>query len=54
MMGAAKQVSNQRVFMDQDLRVDSAPPEQFFHHPQTGKAQKFLSRFFVLGHGAVE
>ena len=49
-MHFAKQVSNRVVFMDQGRVVESAPPEQFFNHPQTDKAQKFLSRFHGLSH----
>ncbi len=49
-MDTAKQVSNRVVFMDQGHVIESAPPEQFFNHPQTDKAQKFLSRFHGLSH----
>ena len=49
-MHFAKQVSNRVVFMDQGRVVELAPPEQFFNHPQTDKAQKFLSRFHGLSH----
>ena len=49
-MQFAKQVSNRVVFMDQGQVVESADPERFFNHPQTEKAQKFLSRFHGLGH----
>lgn len=49
-MQFAKQVSTRVVFMDQGHVVETATPDQFFSHPATEKAQKFLTRFHGLNH----
>jgi len=47
-MGFAKAVADRVIFMDQGQVIEQAPPEQFFEHPQTDRAQDFLSK--ILGH----
>jgi general L-amino acid transport system ATP-binding protein len=47
-MGFAKAVADRVIFMDQGQIIEQAPPQQFFDHPQTERAQAFLSN--SLGH----
>jgi general L-amino acid transport system ATP-binding protein len=47
-MGFARTVADRVVFMDGGEIVESAPPEEFFSSPRTGRARTFLSR--ILGH----
>jgi len=47
-MGFAKEVSNRVVFMDEGIIIEEATPEEFFAHPKTERAQKFLQE--VLTH----
>lgn len=47
-MGFAKAVADRVIFMDQGQIIEQAPPQQFFDHPQTERAQAFLSN--ILGH----
>jgi general L-amino acid transport system ATP-binding protein len=47
-MGFAKAVADRVIFMDQGQIVEQNAPEQFFNHPQTDRAQDFLSK--ILGH----
>lgn len=47
-MGFAKEVSNRVVFMDEGTIIEEASPEEFFAHPKTERAQKFLQE--VLTH----
>lgn len=44
-MEFARQVGSEVVFMDGGHIVESGCPKDFFAHPQTEKAQKFLARF---------
>jgi general L-amino acid transport system ATP-binding protein len=43
-MGFARQVANRVVFMDEGQVIESAPPEQFFDHPQHERTKLFLSQ----------
>ena len=47
-MGFAKAVADRVIFMDQGQIVEQNAPEEFFNHPQTDRAQDFLSK--ILGH----
>lgn len=47
-MGFARRAADRVVFMDGGHIVESAPPERFFDHPETGRAAEFLSK--VLQH----
>ena len=47
-MGFAKAVADRVIFMDQGQIVEQNTPDQFFNHPQTDRAQDFLSK--SLGH----
>ena len=47
-MGFAKAVADRVIFMDQGQIVEQNTPEAFFSHPQTDRAQDFLSK--ILGH----
>ena len=42
-MGFARDVSSVVHFMDEGVLVESGRPEEFFAHPQTGRARKFLA-----------
>lgn len=42
-MGFAKDVSDVIHFMDGGVLIESAPPKEFFAHPKTERARKFLS-----------
>jgi polar amino acid transport system permease protein len=47
-MGFARRAADRIVFMDEGRVVEDAPPEQFFAHPATERAERFLSK--VLQH----
>ena len=47
-MGFAKAVADRVIFMDQGQIVEQNNPAEFFNHPQTDRAQDFLSK--ILGH----
>ncbi len=47
-MGFAKAVADRVIFMDQGQIVEQNNPNDFFNHPQTDRAQDFLSK--ILGH----
>jgi polar amino acid transport system ATP-binding protein len=47
-MGFAREVANRVIFMDEGAIVETAPPEQFFNHPQNERTKLFLSK--ILGH----
>jgi general L-amino acid transport system ATP-binding protein len=47
-MGFAKAVADRLIFMDQGQIIEQATPQLFFDHPQTERAQAFLSN--ILGH----
>ncbi|MES2977497.1 MAG: amino acid ABC transporter ATP-binding protein [Pseudomonadota bacterium] len=47
-MGFAKAVADRVIFMDQGQIVEQNSPEEFFNHPQSDRAQDFLSK--ILGH----
>lgn len=47
-MGFAKKVANRVIFMDHGKIVEDVATEQFFHAPQSERAQQFLSK--VLHH----
>lgn len=42
-MGFAKDVSDVIHFMDGGILIESAPPQEFFAHPKTERAKKFLA-----------
>jgi polar amino acid transport system ATP-binding protein len=43
-LGFARQVSDQVVFMDQGVVVESGPPEDVLGHPRHERTQAFLSK----------
>ena len=43
-MGFAKEVADRIIFMDESVIVEDAPPEEFFNHPKSDRAKKFLSK----------
>jgi general L-amino acid transport system ATP-binding protein len=47
-MGFAKAVADRVIFMDLGQIVEQNKPDEFFNHPQTDRAQDFLSK--ILGH----
>jgi general L-amino acid transport system ATP-binding protein len=47
-MGFAKAVADRVIFMDQGQIVEQNKPDEFFNHPQSDRAQDFLSK--ILGH----
>src|SRR5438270_12356507 len=47
-MGFARSAARRVVFMDAGRIVETATPEEFFQHPTTDRAQKFLSK--ILSH----
>ena len=47
-MGFAKVVADRVIFMDQGQIVEQNTPDEFFNHPQTDRAQDFLSK--ILRH----
>jgi len=44
-MRFAEAVADEVLFLDGGVVVEQAPPKQFFHHPETERAQKFLESF---------
>ncbi|WP_372800245.1 amino acid ABC transporter ATP-binding protein [Paracoccus seriniphilus] len=46
-MGFARKVADRVVFMDGGEIIESAPPEQFFQNPQSGRARDFLEQVLV-------
>ena len=42
-MGFAREVSDRVWFMDEGKILETAPPEEFFRHPTTSRAEKFLA-----------
>ncbi len=46
-MGFARDVSDMIHFMDGGFLVESAPPAEFFAHPQSERARKFLSKILA-------
>jgi glutamate transport system ATP-binding protein len=46
-MGFARSAANRVAFMDGGRIVETAPPDQFFDHPQTSRARDFLSKILV-------
>jgi glutamate transport system ATP-binding protein len=46
-MGFARSVGNRVAFMAEGRIVEIAPPDQFFDHPQTARAQEFLSKILI-------
>jgi glutamate transport system ATP-binding protein len=47
-MGFARRAADRVVFMDDGRIVEQASPEQFFSHPESDRAQDFLSK--ILSH----
>lgn len=47
-MGFAKQVANRVLFMDEGQIIESATPEEIFHHPRHARTQAFLDK--ILNH----
>lgn len=47
-MGFARKIADLVVFMDAGRIVEAAPPEEFFAHPKTDRAQLFLSQ--IINH----
>ncbi len=47
-MGFAKAVADQIIFLDGGEICESGSPAEFFHHPQTERAQRFLNKFFFF------
>jgi general L-amino acid transport system ATP-binding protein len=47
-MGFARTVADKMVFMDEGNIVETAPPEQFFSHPESDRTKLFLSQ--ILSH----
>ena len=43
-MGFAREVADRIIFMDESVIVEDAPPEEFFNHPKSDRAKKFLSK----------
>ena len=43
-MGFAKAVADRVIFMDEGQIVEQAPPEEFFHHPESERTKDFLSK----------
>lgn len=41
-MDFARQVSDQVVFLEKGLLIEQAPPEKFFHHPDSERVRQFL------------
>lgn len=44
-MAFARAVADKIIFMDQGVIVESSPPNDFFEHPQSERARKFLNIF---------
>ena len=47
-MGFARTVADQVIFMDEGQVIEQAPPETFFHNPQSERTRKFLGQ--ILNH----
>ena len=47
-MGFAREVAHRVAFMDEGQLIESAPPEDFFTHPESDRAKAFLSK--ILNH----
>ena len=48
-MAFARAVADKIIFMDQGVIVESAPPKDFFEHPVSDRARKFLNIFQFYG-----
>ena len=46
-MGFARRAANRVVFMDEGEIVEEAPPDQFFTHAKSARAQDFLSKILM-------
>jgi glutamate transport system ATP-binding protein len=46
-MGFARRAANRVVFMDEGLIVEEAPPDRFFTHAESARAQDFLSKILT-------
>jgi glutamate transport system ATP-binding protein len=46
-MGFARRAAHRVVFMDLGRILEAAPPDEFFDHPQTERAQDFLSKILT-------
>jgi glutamate transport system ATP-binding protein len=46
-MGFARKVAKRVVFIDEGVILEIAPPDQFFNHPQSERAQDFLSKILT-------
>jgi glutamate transport system ATP-binding protein len=46
-MGFARRAANRVIFMDEGLIVEEAPPDQFFEHAESPRAQDFLSKILT-------
>jgi glutamate transport system ATP-binding protein len=46
-MGFARKVANRVVFIDEGQILEIAPPDQFFDHPSSPRAQDFLSKILT-------
>jgi glutamate transport system ATP-binding protein len=46
-MGFARRAANRVVFMDEGEIVEEAPPDQFFTHAESARAQDFLSKILT-------
>lgn len=47
-MGFARKVADNMVFMEDGKIIETAPPEQFFEHPQSKRSRLFMSK--ILEH----
>ncbi|MFO7877046.1 MAG: amino acid ABC transporter ATP-binding protein [Desulfovermiculus sp.] len=47
-MGFAREVADRVIFMDEGQLIEENTPSEFFHNPQTDRAQLFLSK--ILSH----
>ena len=43
-MGFAREASDRVIFMDEGMIVEEASPDQFFDHPSSSRAIKFLDQ----------
>ncbi|MDL2226257.1 amino acid ABC transporter ATP-binding protein [Deltaproteobacteria bacterium OttesenSCG-928-M10] len=50
-MAFARAVADKVIFMDQGVIVESAPPDEFFEHPVSDRARRFLNIFQFDGRG---
>ena len=44
-MAFARAVADRIIFLDGGQIIEEAAPEEFFAHPQTGRARRFLESF---------